>query len=572
MSARGRLFLRAGLVLALAGSLAGCTSEHEVSMREFVQFNFDDDVFKVEGEPYSGLLVVREDDVVRARMELDDGHPDGSVELFHENGEPAKISEIYWDTKKHKLVNDGKITRWNEDGVMRSRSEFDNDELVLEESWCDNRKPSERVEYDDGKKEKGTSWSCETGRKTAELKYNGDGKLDGEQQYWAPDGTRIGLIHYLAGELNGLQEAWYPNGKPRSKGQFNAGKQVGKQEAWDTTGQLAESGTFSPAGEKTGMWLETTSNWIDGVWTGYAEPGTVPGRMHYGPEGFIKPELVGPYVEALGDGDRPDAEVVAFYLKEGQVSAKDALPAGYNGGASSSSFSFPQSNWTYAVIVASPTVLQVLLDNGADINQADSRGHTRLMRCASRFNAGNTNRTCDLGHLNTLISKGAKAGTVDDSGRNALHYLLDDSDSRDKTLWGRTVPAAVQARKDAIAALVAAGADVNTRDKEGWTPLVLALSERRGDLALALIEQGADVKVEGPGGTQPIHWVFLLSPDRYQINEGEFTNSMLQALTAKGADVNASMPWDGSSVKLRDLAMRHGLIKLVAQLDSMGAK
>lgn len=574
MSPRKGVVARIGSMVALASVLAACTSEHEITLQELAAWD-DEDTFRVDGDPFSGVLVVRDGDVVRGRIELDEGHPDGTLEQFHVDGAKASRAEVRWDEKSGKLIHDGETQRWNKEGVRTLRAEYADDELVLRETWCDNEKDESREEFEGGKPSSKSQWDCETGKKVVEQHFDGDGKLQGEQRRWAPDGTPVAKLNYQAGELDGAQEAWYANGKPRSRAVFAKGVPVGKHESWDAKGRVAEVGEYGANGAKRGLWLEVpASDWGDGTWKSYSEVGTPPKRQHYGPDGFIDPQWVGPYVDALGDGSMGNPETVAFYLKEGKVAVSDALPASYDGGASSSRFEFPQSQWTYAVVVANAAVLPTLLANGADINQADSKGTTRLMRCAAYFNRDVRygGRGCAPEDLGDMLGKGAKAAALDADGRNALHFLVDDTQRRDRTLWGRPHAESVKARTDAIAALAKAGAAVDARDREGWTPLVRALAERRADLALALLEQGASAKGPGPNGTQPIHWVFLESPDRYEISDDEFTRTMLRELAARGADVNAPMDWDGGKVTLRDLALRHGLIGVAGQLDSFGAR
>ena len=85
---------------------------------------------------------------------------------------------------------------------------------------------------------------------------------------------------------------------------------------------------------------------------------------------------------------------------------------------------------------------------------------------------------------------------------------------------------------EAIARLVAAGADVDARDGHGNTPLKYASAEPVPAAVRKLIELGADVNLGDDRGFTPLHCAaahgfYLEAPE------------MAEALIARGADVNA---------------------------------
>jgi len=549
---RARNLAAVALAAAIAFGVSGCTSEHEVTEAELERYMRSDRPFEVDGKPFSGRLVYRENDKVRVTLELEDGYPHGVIEAFHDNGERANRAEQAWDSERNRVVLDGESVEWNKDGVMvqRRRAKKGVDQRL--ERWCGDGDRRETIEYKDGKQHKREAWDCGTGKQVAEEHFDGQGRRHGEHKAWSSDGTLVASSRYAAGEPDGLQQEWHPDGKPKLKASFDNGVPTGRLERWNEAGELIEAGAHGADGAKTGLWLQ-------------AHGGT-PSQVHYGPDGFISPEVTAVYVRALTS--RPDAKAVSFLLDEGQVKVGDALPASYSGNASASSFRFPVSQWTYSIVVAAPSMLQLLVDRGADINQADSEGTTRLLRCAGRFSA-ERNRyddPCRPDELETIIALGGKADATDRKGRGALNRLVDISKSAERN-WGRPDVAAREARVAALQLLAKAGADPNAADADGYTPLVRALKARRPDLVRALIAAGARADTAGPEGSRAVHWLFLEDSRRYDINEA-FVNETLPMLVAAGADPKAPMEWDGSQVTLRELAARHALVDMVNVLDN----
>lgn len=547
MSARA--ITRAGLALAVGLVLAGCTSEHEVSEGEMESLLGSGAPFEVDGKPFSGRVVYREGDKLKFKADFKKGRPNGTLEAFHDNGELASRTEVIWDEDKKDAIVDGEDTRWNEEGIKVRRKIAKRGQDQSLERWCDDGDREEVVKFEDGERSKREAWDCDTGQQVAAETYDDEGRFHGEQKAWVADGTLVAHRILSSGEPDGLQQEWHPNGQARLRATFVAGVPTGSLERWDDVGKLVEAGDYRD-GEKTGLWLE-----------GHGEPR----QVHYGPDGFVRPELASGFVRALTS--RPDPKAVEFWLKEGQVKIGDALPASYNGNPAEGTFSFPVQDWTYPVVVADPSLLAMLVEQGADINQADSQRSTRLLRCASKFSGARANYggPCRPDELQQIVSLGGRADAVDLKGRNALHRLLDISSSDDRD-WGRPHAASREARTAAIGQLVKAGADPNAADAEGYTPLVHALKARRSDLVRALLASEARADTGGPNGSKAVHWLFLNAVDSYQIDEG-FVQEMLPLLVAAGADPKATMVWNDEPVTLRDLAARHALVDVVQALD-----
>jgi len=544
-------------IIAILGALtlAGCAREHEIDRSEFQRISFSGgNVYRVEGEPFSGTLVYRDQDIVRARIQMSDGRPDGWFVMFDEDG--AKISEgrRVWIEEKKESVFDGTFEAWNGDGQLVGRARYDEGIPLGAQQWCDDGQEKSEIEYADGEKRLEKTWDCGTGNMISESHFDEEGRRHGDIKVWTPEGVLLSHERYASGQLSGVSERWHQNGKPAKRGEYVAGKSVGLHETWDENGDLIEAGHFDTEGQRTGIWRNNF--------------GARPNSIHYGPEGFIKPDVVSPFVRALV-GDRASLETVEFYLGEGAVQASDALPADHQGNALANRFQFPVHQWTYPVVVANSAMLPALIRAGADINQVNSEGRSRLLQCASQFRSPDVARFragCIPSSLAETLALGARADIKDAGGNNALHLLLVDAGSADGTIFGRRSAQTAQARIDAISTLVKAGVDPNATNNEGHSPLTLALRARRADLAKAFLSAGAKADAPGPNETRAIHWLALQSGNRYELEEG-FLGEMIPAMVSAGAPIEAPMDWDGEMVTIRDLAVRHGMVSTVRLID-----
>lgn len=542
------------LALCIAAALSGCASEQEINADEAARVLRQDAPFMVEDEPFSGTLVARRGDMVVFRAEFEDGRPAGLVEDFHDNGEIARKRQMAWDEERGRVIIDGDEELWNADGQRVMLASSEDGKLVRLQRWCDDGDDAERVEYGEGQALSREAWDCETGKQVALERTDAEGNPDGEQKTWAPDGTLLKHARFVAGQAEGLQETWHANGEPATRGTFSAGKPVGRHEAFDETGRLLEGGEYDAQGARTGLWTETFSDRTNTV--------------HYGPDGFLPAEFSQAYLSALLP-PQAKAETVAFYLNEGQVKVGDAIPTDGGDRPTFGRLEFPVRDWTYSVVIADHGLLPLLLEKGADLNQADSRGRTRLMRCADRFSPdkGNMRDRCTPAELDELLAKGAKADVADAQGRNALHVLADVALYGDYDRFGSQAGTSAQARAAAIATVAKAGADVNAADAEGNTPLVTALKSRRADLVRALLAAGARADGAGPGNTVAVHWLFLKQREEYDIRS-DFAADLLPDLVRAGADPSIPFEWDGAQVTMRELAVRHGMLDLVSLLDN----
>ncbi len=186
---------------------------------------------------------------------------------------------------------------------------------------------------------------------------------------------------------------------------------------------------------------------------------------------------------------------------------------------------FAARGWTiwYAVIKGMDPVggehlkiAELLLENGADVNERDNEGYTALMVAVDADN---------LKMVEFLLEKDAAVGERDWFGYTALMLaakeghlkiaellLASDADVNIKNNSGETaLVLAVSWENSGIAKLLLKrGADVDKQDKNGWTALMHAAVWGNLGIAKLLLKKGADIGIESKkekiGGTRIKPW------------------------------------------------------------------
>lgn len=144
----------------------------------------------------------------------------------------------------------------------------------------------------------------------------------------------------------------------------------------------------------------------------------------------------------------------------------------------------------------------------AAFSAANAGSYEDFFAAVKRDNAGN---------LQSLLSRGFDANTIDPGGLSGLYLALRDENLKAASVlleWPRTnvdirtpddesplMIAALKGRLDFARKLLARGADVN---KTGWTPLHYAAAGGHLQIMELLLDQYAYIDAESPNGTTPL--------------------------------------------------------------------
>ena len=179
-------------------------------------------------------------------------------------------------------------------------------------------------------------------------------------------------------------------------------------------------------------------------------------------------------------------------------------------------------------------VVQLLLENGADVNAWDNVGQTALYWAA---------RVGHVAVVQLLLENGADVNARNYGGQTVLYkaateghgavvrLLLEkgaDVNARDNDGWTALYQAATEGHEAVVQLLLEKGADVNARDDDGWTALYHAATEGHEAVVQLLLEKGADVNVKDDSGQTAL----------YRAARGGHA-AVVQLLFENGADANA---------------------------------
>jgi uncharacterized protein len=154
-------------------------------------------------------------------------------------------------------------------------------------------------------------------------------------------------------------------------------------------------------------------------------------------------------------------------------------------------------------------IINILLENGADLETQDTDGSTALMKAAF---SGHT----DI--VRVLLERGADVKKKSKEGRTALHFAAK---------WGDA---------DMVFDLLDKGADVNARDYLGITPLMRAARYSRSDVVSLLLERGASASEKDITGKTAVQFAEERPPRLDDSEESTYQRvQILRMLTAAGA-------------------------------------
>jgi ankyrin repeat domain-containing protein 50 len=209
------------------------------------------------------------------------------------------------------------------------------------------------------------------------------------------------------------------------------------------------------------------------------------------------------------------------------------------------------------------SVVQLLLDKGADPNARDFEGATALYRAVF---------TGEVEVVRLLLKNGADANIEDNNSWTALQRavmngnlamvcaLLEsgaDIESRYEGQWTILHEAVEKGHTNIAKLLIEKGADIKAKDNDGWTALQRAVMKGNQTIVCALLERGADIESRYEG-----KWTLL----HYAIWGGD--TNIAKLLIEKGADVEAA--GNGGWTVLHTAA-QGGYKDLVRLLLEMGA-
>ena len=200
-----------------------------------------------------------------------------------------------------------------------------------------------------------------------------------------------------------------------------------------------------------------------------------------------------------------------------------------------------------AATLGSPDVMQILLDNGAEIEARDWLDDTPLIVAAQNgrkeaiefllannadINAKSTGR---LGNSETALTK-----SIGRKQFEAARLLIEKGADVDAPKGAHSIPlqeAALQGNAELVKLLLAKGADVNSRSEDGQDALQWASSK---EIAEILIAHGANVNAKDQQGKTPL--LFAIETGKLHI---------VNLLLDSGADIDAK---DAYEKALREAA------------------
>lgn len=167
----------------------------------------------------------------------------------------------------------------------------------------------------------------------------------------------------------------------------------------------------------------------------------------------------------------------------------------------------------HLVVSHHPRLLQLIIENGGNVNAVNVHGCTPLHRAAYARSSGK--------HARILLSAGASVHCKDKLGNTSLHVAImrgsydiakvlikKGSDVNTTNIQGRTClhMASYVGSKEILEQIILHGGQVNAVDELGSTPLHLAgLQKKAGRMVKGLLKHGSDPNAIDYKGSTPLH-------------------------------------------------------------------
>ena len=257
-----------------------------------------------------------------------------------------------------------------------------------------------------------------------------------------------------------------------------------------------------------------------------------------------KPSGSGDRQGAMQQPQLPPDTALLKALRSGRLDeAADALGRGADPNAVDRNGSTMQAAMQYCRDTML-SMMQMLLEAGADVNMRNDKGQTPLIIAAS---------SCAKA-IPFLLERGANPKRVDKAGESALHEII--------RLEAETMTPLLEQ-------LLAAGADINHQNRHGQTPLIQASYStlQREAVGAALLEHGADPNRQDYRGDAILHILAADSPRndpsglirqllahgaRLDIRNRKHQTPLMAAVARKHVSVVRTLIEAGADVNVRD--------------------
>ena len=196
-------------------------------------------------------------------------------------------------------------------------------------------------------------------------------------------------------------------------------------------------------------------------------------------------------------------------------------------------------------------IVQILLKNGANVQHQNNDGLTPLMKTAGLLNGDAASI------IENLLDQGAELDTADKQGRTALMHALNEASTQTRKVLIES-GASLEAKNDlgdtalilaagysepsAVEFLLEHGADIEARDTFGFTPLLKAARCGMGDTIETLLKHGANITATDNEGKAAIDHAALRK-----------RGNIIQFLTPRGIDRNKMTLMDSVAASLSDM-------------------